>query len=207
MSFERGNRRRWPLLVVGGVVAAGVLTVWLGRPAMLAQPAPGVPDNLCTRLEDHGALATLPDDSEVLLQMVYRLGTGQAGGHGRLVPTNPDRLPIAPPTLPEDALTKPGFYTGVTLPTTPPRYAYLVRLADPGYIVGESPAPGKDDTISGRVVRRPDGVLATRVPFVPDGTLIICEVDPGTHTRRLHVAHELGQSFSSNGQDFKEWQP
>ena len=173
--------------------------VALSMPALFtstthAQP---VAPALCEELEHHGSLASLPDNVSVL-QLVFRLETPTAGATGRLVP-NPGRLPIAPETIPAEVRAKPGYYVGVTSASEPTRYSYLARLADPSYIVAEAV---EKDEFSAEVVRRPGGVLATRVPFLAGGRLIIC--DAMTGQRKVLAAHPLGPApFPPQGKDFK----
>ena len=157
-----------------------------------------VPSELCERLEDHGDLIVLPGKVDAL-QLIFRLESPASGGSGRLVP-NPGGLPRGPATLPTEASSKPGYYIGVTQATDDPRYVFLVRLADPSYMIGEAPDPKGE--IEGDVIRKAGGVLSTRVPFIPGGRLIICEVLPGGRT--VLVDEDLGPGpFPVNGMDFK----
>jgi hypothetical protein len=195
LTPENLDRMVRPRLLLGAAAALVVLST----PGPFTTPAHAQPVDavLCEELEHHGSLADLPDDAGVL-QLIFRLATPTSGAEGRLLP-NPGRLPIAPQTVPADVLTKPGYYVGVTTPADPPRYAYLARLADPSYVVAETSRKGE---IRAEVLQRPGGVLATRVPFVANGRLIICEVTPTERTVRL--AHPLGPApFPPQGRSFK----
>lgn len=174
------------LLCISGVVSAGP-----------------VPPELCERLEAHGDLATLPDQVQAL-QLIFRLESPTSGAIGRLIP-NRGGLSKGPATLPTDVLAKPGYYVGVTQATGEPRYLYLVLLADPSFIIAEAPR-SKEGEIAGQVVRRAGGVLSTRVPFIPGGRLIICEVLAGKRT--VIVDEELGPDpIPQDGTEFKGADP
>jgi len=149
-------------------------------------------------MEDHGDIGSLPDKIEAL-QLIFRLETDDKVGRGMLVP-NPGGLPKGPETLPTDVTSKPGYYVGVTRATDNPRYIYLVRLADPRYVVGETHDP--EGKIDGVALLQAGGVLSTRVPFIPEGRLIICEVLAGE--RNVLVHENLGRGpFPADGRDFK----
>lgn len=167
-----------------------VLAVCSSVPSPHAQPVPPPPppDPFWQSLEQQRVLAPLPPGSPVLY-LVYRLG--QAPPRVLLRPNPGHHLPKTETVAPEASLTEPGFYVGVTVPGTPPKLAYLVRLADPRFVVGETATQGK---LEGKIVKQPGGVLATRVPFVPDGTLVIYEID-GTLAHKLHVLESLGHTF------------
>jgi hypothetical protein len=179
------------------LIAASVLTVSYLPMASECDARP-VPAVLCEHLEDHGELAKLPDQFDVL-QLLFRLGSPSADARGKLV-LNPGRLAQGPRTLPSDVTSNAGYYIGVTSAEVPGRYAFLVRLADPSHVVGET--ADQEGKIEGHALRRNGGLLSTRVPFVSGGRLIVCEVTPGGRT--VLVDEDLGPGpFPADGRDFK----
>lgn len=142
----------------------------------------------CTKLETQGAVPDVPDGASALY-VVYSVARAHVEGSVTIRDT-PGDPPAFSSTLPDEVSTNPGFYIGVVRPGSPdPQLAYLVRLADPSYVVVE----GQDRRLGetrGSIVRV-QGTLATRVPFVQDGTLVACEVDENLD-RTFHFNRTLG---------------
>lgn len=157
------------------------------------------PPSLWTRLHEQQHLVPLPPAFEVLY-VAYRTGKGPGQTGTVVLRRNPGgRLPPAQLVDPPGTLSAPGFYVGVTLPGTPPQFAYLVHLGDPRYVVGETV---KGDDYHGVIVQQPAGTLITRVPFLANGTLVIYEILPSL-ARKLHFERSLGSgAFPAVGVDF-----
>jgi hypothetical protein len=170
----------WPLMLV--------MLLMCARCGLTPVPPPG--DNATVDIEQ--ALANrdsviAPTTGEVLM-VIFRFPAGaDRSGELDIEPQLSGTLPkVGLISKPERALNSDGLYIAVRDDSG--EFVNLLLLSDPRVIRSE-------EEIGGRLVpdriRVPDGVIAARVPFEPDGNLQLFETAGGRVTR-VYVDMPLG---------------